>query len=52
MPAEVLTGALPLEALPALRIGRMNKHQSFMLQAIKDQVRALGSGKVAGLRLV
>jgi hypothetical protein len=46
IPAEVLTGALPLEALPALRIGRTNKHQSFMLQAIKDQVRGLGSCSV------
>jgi hypothetical protein len=37
-PGEVLTGALPLEALPALRVGKAHRHQSFMLQAIKDQV--------------
>lgn len=36
---ETLTGALPLEALPALRLSKMGKHQSFILQAIKDQVR-------------
>eukprot|EP00775_Hariotina_reticulata_P007074 gene7074-7287_t len=35
---EALTGALPLEALPALRLNKLNKHQSFMLQAIHDQV--------------
>jgi len=36
---EALTGALPLEALPALRLNKLNKHQSFMIQAIHDQVR-------------
>ncbi|WIA37804.1 hypothetical protein OEZ86_014669 [Tetradesmus obliquus] len=35
---EGLTGALPLEALPALRLGKMNKaQQSFILQAITNQ---------------
>ncbi|WIA17584.1 hypothetical protein OEZ85_014409 [Tetradesmus obliquus] len=35
---EGLTGALPLEALPALRLGKMNKaQQSFILQAISNQ---------------
>jgi hypothetical protein len=39
--AEGLTGALPLEALPALRLGKMNKaQQSFILQAISNQVIA------------
>ena len=36
---EGLTGALPLDAIPALRLNKMSKHQSFMLQAIKHQVR-------------
>jgi hypothetical protein len=41
-PGELLTGALPLEALPGLRVGKLHRHQSFMLQAIKDQVGVLG----------
>lgn len=44
---EVLTGALPLEALPALRVGKLHRHQSFMLQAIKDQVSLQKPCKVA-----
>jgi hypothetical protein len=40
-PGELLTGALPLEALPGLRVGKLHRHQSFMLQAIKDQVGVL-----------
>jgi hypothetical protein len=47
--AEGLTGALPLEALPALRLGKMNKaQQSFILQAISNQVGCLGKDAVFG----
>jgi hypothetical protein len=38
---EVLTGALPLEALPAVCFGKMNRHQSVLMQAMQDQVRRL-----------
>jgi hypothetical protein len=52
--AEGLTGALPLEALPALRLGKMNKaQQSFILQAISNQVGKAGSlvGQVSAVAL-
>jgi hypothetical protein len=38
--AKGLTGALPLEALHALRLGKIHKaQQSFILQAISNLVR-------------
>jgi hypothetical protein len=42
--ASVLTGALPLEALTALQLAKLTtKHQSFLLQALRDQLQRSAS---------